>query len=109
MNDQLTDLEKAKVVAFCADEVMSGAVKKILLAGIYSHGVIEKGLVHNPLQNGAFSLVSLAPTNPIPNEEIGAQLRAQWAGLNALENAFNVLESVKLESETVESPYNEAI
>lgn len=104
MQNNLTDLEIAKIEAFNADEVMVGAVRKVLLAGIYSHGVVEKGFEHNPLQNGAFSLVSLSPTNPIPDEIIGQQLRAQWAGINAIENAFDKLSSIK---NKVESPYVE--
>lgn len=104
MQNNLTDLEIAKIEAFNADEVMVGAVRKVLLAGIYSHGVVEKGFKHNPLQNGAFSLVALSPTNPIPDEIIGQQLRAQWAGINAIENAFDKLGTIK---NNVESPYVE--
>jgi hypothetical protein len=109
MQNNLTDLEIAKIETFNSDEVMVNAVRKVLLAGIYSHGVVEKGFEHNPLQNGAFSLVSLAPTNPIPDEIIGQQLRAQWAGINALQNAFDNLGKIKSKQEDVESPYNEAI
>ncbi len=109
MKDQLTPKEILKIERFCSDSVMSEAVKKVLLAGLYSHGVIKAGKEHNPLQNGAFALASLAVNNPIPDAEIGAHVRAMWAGINALENAFNQLNKIKSEKETpVESPYNEA-
>jgi len=83
----LTDLQVAKVEAFCKDAEMYEAVRKVLLAGIYEHGTVQLGYEPNPLQNGAFSLVSLATDNPIPNEILGQQLRAQWAGVNAMQNA----------------------
>lgn len=107
--EYLTDLEKVKIETFCADKDMYEAVKKVLLACIYSHGVIEKGFEHNPLQNAAFNLASLAVANPIPDAELGANIRGMWAGVNYLKNGFDVLDSVKTEKETVESPYNEAI
>lgn len=106
---QLTDLEIAKIEQFCEDKEMFEAVKKVLLSGIYSHGTIQQGYTPDPLQNGAYSLVSLALTNPIPDEVLGQTLRAQWAGINALQNAFNSLESVKSAKEPVLSEYNEAI
>lgn len=104
---KLNDLEKVKIEAFCKDEAMYGAVRKVLLANIYSQGVVdevEEDGEHNPLINGAFSLVALAPTNPIPNEELGAQLRAQWAGINALVSGFDKLQTIKSEGQPVLSP-----
>lgn len=95
MQDELNQEEVLQVEAFCNNEKMFDAVKKVLLAGIYSHGVVKPGIKHDPLTNGAFSLVSLAATNPIPDEQLGQQLRAQWAGINALHNAYNVLKTIK--------------
>lgn len=109
MKEYLNDLEIVKIEAFVKDEDMFEAVKKVLLAGIYSHGVPKKGKKLNPVINGAFSLVSLAASNPIPDEMIGQQLRAQWAGVNALENALVELRGIKSKQENIESPLNEAI
>ena len=107
--DYLTDLQKVKIETFCADKEMYAAVRKVLLSGIYAHGVVEKGIEHNPLINGAFSLVSLAGENPIPDAELGAHLRGTWFGINALENAFKKLDGIKGEKlEEIESPYNVA-
>lgn len=108
---KLNDLEKVKIETFCKDEAMFNAVRKVLLAGLYSHGVedeitSEDGTEHDPAVNGAFSLVALAPTNPIPNEELGAQLRAQWAGINILVNGFDKLQTIKGEGAPVPSPLN---
>lgn len=104
MQENLTDLQIAKIEAFMADAEMVEAVKRVLLAGIYSHGVVEKGFKHDPLQNGALSLAALSTNNPIPDEQLGQHIRGVWAGLNALENAFKNLSSV---SSKVESPYTE--
>ena len=109
MKDYLTDLEIAKIELFCADKEMHDAVKKVLLKGIYTDGVIQKGLTPNPLENAAFNLASLSIENPIPDAELGANIRGMWAGVNYLHNAFKTLSSIKSEKEeAVVSPYNEA-
>lgn len=107
--DFLTESEVAHIEAFCKNEQMFEAVRKVMLQGIYTHGVVVKGKKHNPLINGAFSLVSLSTQNPIPNEEIGAQLRAQWAGVNALESAMNNLKEIKSNPKDLEGEENIAI
>lgn len=104
MKEFLTELEISKIEAFCADDVMFEAVKKVLLQGIYSQGVIVKGFKHDPLQNAAFNLASLAVQNPIPDEELGANIRGMWAGVNYLHNAMNDLEKIKSD---VQSPFVE--
>lgn len=100
----LNDLEKVKIEAFCKDTEMFEAVKKVLLASLYSHGVPNGE--PNPLINGAFQLASLALENPIPDEQIGAHVRAMFSGINVLENGYNKLKTIK-SGEVVESPYNE--
>jgi len=106
MKEKLTETQIQKIEQFCKDSVMYEAVRSVLLAGIYSHGTVEKGFTPDPLINGAFSLVSLSPTNPIPDEIIGQQLRAQWAGVNALKNAFDRLSDIKSEDKGILSPLN---
>ena len=110
LESQLNKEEVLLIETFCNNTKMFEAVKKGLLAGIYSHGVVKAGFTHDPLQNGALSLAALAVNNPIPDEQLGQHIRGIWAGINALENA--VKELVKIKSEKVEkvvSPYNEAI
>jgi len=109
MKEYLTDLEVAKVEAFCTDEVMYEAVKKVLLQGIYSHGVISKGHKHDPLQNAAFNLASLSVQNPIPDAELGANIRGMWAGVNYLKNGFDTLDRIKSNNDSQETTVNEAI
>jgi len=110
MNEFLTEKQKVKIEVFCKDTELVDAVKKVLLQHIYSQGVLEQGVEHNPLNNRAFSLVQLSTNNPIPNEELGANLRGIWEGVNALEKGFHDLTKVKSKkNEPILSEYNEAI
>lgn len=109
VKETLTELEITKIEQFNKDPEMVEAVRKVLLAGLYSHGTVQLGHKPNPLINGAFSLVSIALENPIPDEIIGQNLRGQWAGINALKNAFDSLSRITSKKEEVETPYNEAI
>ena len=77
----LTDLQVQKIEAFCADTAMLEAVEKVLLAGI-----------------------------PIPAEMVGVQVMAQFAGINAMHNAFKELNSIKLpKPEKKKAEVNEAV
>ena len=110
MNDLLTEEQKVKIEVFCKDTELMDAVRKVMLQHIYSQGVMKKGRKHNPLQNRAFSLVQLSTANPIPNEELGANLRGIWEGVNAVEKGFDDLTKVKSKkNEPVLSEFNEAI
>lgn len=108
--DYLSDLEKVKIETFCKDADMYNAVKKVLLEGLYTHGVLQAGVGHNPLQNAAFHLASVSVDNPIPDEVLGQHTRGMFYGINALEVGFNRLNNVtSSKTESVESPYNEAV
>lgn len=109
MDKYLSELEIVKIEAMCQDEVLLEAVRKVMLQGIYTHGTLQKGIVPDPLVNGAYALAAQAMSNPIPDELLGQHIRAQWAGLNALENAFRDLKKLKSQkADEVETPYNEA-
>ena len=100
MQEYLTDLEVVEIERFCGNKVMFDAVKKVLLQHIYSQGVITKGESHNPLKNRALALVASGSDNGV----LGAQLRALWEGVNALEGGYTELEKIK---STVVSPYKD--
>ncbi len=104
MKEYLTESEVQKVESFCADEVMFGAVKKVILQHLYNQGVITKGEAHNPLKNRALTLVS----GNIDDAELGSRLRALWEGINALESGYEELKNIKSKKEVIETPYNEA-
>ncbi len=109
MNNQYTELEVSKIEQFCADTEMYNAVKKVILAGIYTHGTVQRGFVPDPLKNGALSLVHLSTANPVTDEVLGQHIRGVWEGLNAMQNAFQNLNNIKSEVKEVVSPFNEAI
>lgn len=109
MNNQYTELEVSKIEQFCADTEMYNAVRKVMLAGIYTHGTIQRGFTPDPLKNGALSLVHLSTSNPVTDEVLGQHIRGVWEGLNALQNAFQNLNNIKSEVKEVVSPFNEAI
>lgn len=109
MNPYLSEIEIEKIENFCKDEVLLEAVKKVMLQGLYTHGVNKAGYKSDPLQNGALSLASIAMNNPIPDEVLGQHIRGVCAGINALKNAFDSLQSIKApKKESVLSKYNEA-
>lgn len=96
MHEFLTEVEVNKIEAFCKDEIMYEAVRKVLLQGIYYHGTVPHGAkLPEPVLNGAFHLAALAVTNPIPDEQLGAHIRGMWAGVNAMKNEFDTLNSIK--------------
>jgi hypothetical protein len=110
MQDFLTDLEVAKIEAFCADTEMFEAVKKVLFSVLYSDGVVKKGEKLNQ-RNGAFSLIANAYSEgrDIPNDILGASLRAKFEGVHTILDGYDKLKSIKSPEKSVESPYNEAI
>lgn len=101
---QFNEEEVLLIESFCKNEKLFEAVKKGLLAGIYSHGVVKAGYNHDPLQNAALRMAMIATENPIPDSIIGENVRGIWNGINALENAVKGLLEIK---SVVESPYQE--
>lgn len=91
MKDNLTDHQVLKIETFVADKEMFNAVKSVLLQYLYIDGVITKGQTHNPLRNRALVLVEAN----LPNEELGANLRSLWEGVQAIEKGFMELEKIK--------------
>jgi hypothetical protein len=102
----LTPLQITKIEQFNNDREMSDAVRNVLLSHIYRHGVVRKGIRHDPFKNRAFALVA----SDTDNELLGANVRAWFEGVNALEKGFEELENIKSDKkEAIETPYNEAI
>jgi hypothetical protein len=110
MKEYLTEIEISKVEQFCADENMYNAVKKVLLATLYYKGALHKG-EKLEAKNQAFNLISqaYAQGQEVTNEVLGQEIRGLFEGVNALENGFNELKTIKKDSEVVESPYNIAV
>jgi hypothetical protein len=88
----LDDVERQKLEQFVQDEIMMQAVKKVLLFSVYGAGRLLKGKPINNREN--FALV-YACQKGAKLEDIGADVKACWEGINALENAYNDLEQYK--------------
>lgn len=110
MQDQLNDLEVAKIEAFCKDKDMYEAVRKVMLATTYYAGALKKGEKLEP-RNQAFDLIAKATASGenISNEELGAELRGLFFGVDTVEQGFARLKSIKTKVETEEPTDNEAI
>jgi len=111
IKNYLTDLEIEKIEAFCSDEAMFEAVRKVMLAQLYYMGALKKGEKLEP-RNQAFNLLATAyqAGNQVTNEILGQELRAQYEAVNGIEQAFGHLKVIKKPKEgAIESPFNEAI
>lgn len=94
--NNLNELEKQKINQFLEDEVMSNAVKKVILADIYGSGVQEAG-EPDKQQNWVFGLVmdEMGRDYKQTNEELGEKLRACVEGIRTVQLAWKHLESLK--------------
>lgn len=64
------------------------AIRKVLLVGIQSNGVIKAGITYNPMYNWA---IQVATHKDATNEKIGEVTRAIAEGINSLQVAFTEL------------------
>lgn len=106
LNEILDEKEKLHVQTFAENQEMFDAVKKAILAGLYSNGVIVKGKKHEPRYNAAFSL--LMTDEAVSNEKAGEDLKALYQGFRSLETAMNSISSFKRQK-LPKSKINEAI
>lgn len=100
----LSDLEREKIIVFNKDPDMKEAVRKVLLAAVYSNGTLKKDEKADPLKNGALGLAFLALNGRavVSNEQLGEDLRAYAQGVNLLETGFKQLEKVTKDEEPQE-------
>lgn len=109
--DELTDIERDKILAFNQDETLVEAVRKVLLATLYQNGTLRKGKKSNPTLNGAMALVSLASSGKgvVTNQDLGEDLRGLWMGIQLLEQGLKKLATIKKIDGKGEEPSNPAI
>lgn len=104
----LSEIERDKIIQFCADPIMREAVKKYLLAVVYKHGVLEKGKEYNANINWAMQLSWKASDGsgmPRSDEELGQDLRALTKATQLVGSGFKEMEEMKkpevVEAETI--------
>lgn len=85
----LNDFEKSELQRLVENKVLLGALKKILLSGVYYNGTLEAGVTPNATRNFALSFVA---TKEETNETLGARLRASSEGVQLVELGFQMLD-----------------
>lgn len=102
----LNDIEKDAVTTFVNNPTMLGAVRKVLLAGLYHNGTLLGGSPAEPARNFA---LSLAFNNPDASDAaLGADLRANAKAIILLQVALGQLEKYKPVDFTPENKENPA-
>ena len=94
----LSEIERDKVIQFCADPIAREAVKKYVLAVLYRQGVVEQGKPHNARVNFALNLAWPATTPqgmPRTDEELGQNLRAMTYAVQLIESGFKEMEEMR--------------
>lgn len=89
----LNESEKLALRSFWNNRDMREALRKVLFMGLRENGVMHKGEEFRPKLNIALALVAQRQDD-ISNEQLGADLRAFFQGMSALENAFNKIEEI---------------
>lgn len=90
LSQLFTDREKDQLDKFAKNELLSEAVKKVILSSVYFDGTIKKGGLPDPLTNFALALASMG--QQIDDKELGSQLRSSLAGVQLLEQGFQKIQ-----------------
>ena len=108
--EYLNEQEKKSLEKFVSDSIMVGAVKKVLLADLYSNGTLNKDSVDYKT-NWVFGLVmnEVGQDYKQTNEELGEKVRACIEGIKALELAFKQIEKYKPIEIDISEPVNQAV
>lgn len=107
----LNEIEIDKMIALCQDKVAFNALKKYLLAVVYKHGVIERGVEYNGTINYALNLAGRAidPRGvPRSDEELGQNLRALTYATSLVESGFKELAELRKDEPVEEETINKA-
>lgn len=93
----LSTHEKKRLQTFLEDAVMKEAVKKVLLATIYSYGVLTPDVESDYTRNFFLSLLVDSQGREMAgnNEELGQRFRAAVEGIKMLDTGFAQLERLK--------------
>ncbi len=107
----LTDLEVSKITQFIGDAHMVEAVRKVMLAAIYSNGTLRQEANANPMTNAALMMAmrTIRGEGVMSDAELGQDLRGLAQGVMLLEAGFKRLESIKPVELKEEITSNEAI
>jgi len=102
----INDIEKNELSKFAENPAMMGAVKKVLLRGVYFDGVLRKGETPEPLKNFLLSIVSSAMDKD-NDQKIANTIRAASMGIQVVEHTFREFEKfkkVEVKEEKINNP-----
>lgn len=105
LKDVLTPTEIERLEVLMADDVMFGAVRKVMLSSMYTQGTTDS-LGQSSMYNSALALVTNKEN--ATNEELGMDLRALYQGLSQLELGLGELMKFKKVESTVPAKENKA-
>ena len=95
LNRILSESEKKQLVDFNKNEVLKGAVKKVLLYNIYGSESMEAGETPAQDKHWVYGMPTL--DMKVSDEEVGRMVRVKVSALSFLEDAFRELESFNVE------------
>ena|SRR3990167_7366319 len=106
--DFLNELEKEQVDVFVNNPVMYNAVKKIILSGIYFHGVLQAGEPAETKRNFMLGMASRHQGAGATNEVLGQDVRAADTAISMLEGGFQEIDKLKKVEITKKDKVNRA-
>lgn len=107
----LTEIEAEKVINLAQDPIAFNALRKYILAVVYKHGVIEKGVEYNGTINYALNLAGPSIDSrgtPRSDEELGQNLRALTYATSLVESGFKELSELRKDEPVEEETINKA-
>jgi hypothetical protein len=102
----LNEAEKNEIAKYLDNSVLSGAVKKVILSGVYFDGVMEAGKPHDALKNFILGTMAQPNTMNSTDDVIGAQLRGIIHGVSLVESGFRHLEKLRKVEVIKNNPIN---
>ena len=90
----LNEIEKNELAKLAENPTMMGAIKKVLLRGVYFDGTLRRGEKPEPLKNFLLSIVSSAMEKD-DDKKIASTIRAASMGIQVVEFTFNELNKFK--------------
>ena len=92
----LNEAEKERISSrFLEDPVLVEAVRKVILSGIYSDGVLEKGRPADPLKNFIVALFTRPQIMGLPSEKKGQLMETVINAVSIVESGFDILKKLK--------------
>ena len=94
----LTDIEQDKMITLAQDTVTFNALKKYILAVVYKHGVIQKGIEYDGTVNYALNIAAQTISGksmPHTDEELGQNLRALTYATSLVESGFKEISELR--------------